>query len=330
MTAFVFPEWELPEANTLSIATLEIDDEFRVASFPSSVREAFGKVQGTPSRWDIAVSAAIEHGIRDPNVLANIAFYLHHPERLRGEGGVGLPISRAERGYERLRDEWLAWHLNVTEMLKSGARGSGKNRGGQRPAGSILFNHPFIAPKQRGVPFAVGALRPFFPVQTSKNHRFGEVAYKDERGRFHGNASRAFMARRGSGARYHAGIDLYADPGDLVVAPETGTIVRRQTFYAGTGAILVETDSGVVLLLGETKMGGSTEFGVDTGSRVKAGQPLTRVGRSNTGSHMLHVETYTSGTIKNQPWYKSKGRPSNLLDPSDYFLRAKARLSGGS
>lgn len=183
--------------------------------------------------------------------------------------------------------------------------------------------YPYPPPASRGVPFAGGSA-PYWPIQASNNRRHGQVGYKDVNGKWHGNMARAFRASRGS--RHHAGIDIYANPNDVVVAPEDGVVVGRQTFYAGTGAMLIETDSGIVVLLGETKMGGAGEFGVDIGTRVKAGQPVTRIGRSNSGSHMLHFETYTGGTRKNSPWYKSGGPPPNLLDPTDYLLRAKARM----
>ena len=199
-----------------------------------------------------------------------------------------------------------------------------KNGDGDGAATGTFGDYPYPPPINRGVEFARGGARPFFPVQSSRNQRFGQVAYKDVNGSWHGNMARAFKANRGG--RYHVGIDLYADPGDVVVAPEDGTVVGRQTFYAGTGAMLIETDSGVVVLLGETKMGGADEFGLAIGSRVAAGQPVTRVARSTSGSHMLHVETYRPGTTKNYSWYKSSGVPSAVLDPTDYFLRAKAHL----
>lgn len=192
----------------------------------------------------------------------------------------------------------------------------------------IFGDYPYPPPIDRGVEFARGGARPVFPVQSSSNRRFGQVAYKDVNGQWHGNMARAFKASRGG--RYHVGIDLYADPGDVVVAPESGTIVGRQTFYAGTGAMLIATDSGVVVLLGETKMGGADEFGLTEGSRVTAGQPVSRVGLSNSGSHMLHVETYRPGTTTNHSWYRSSAMPSEVLDPTDYFLRAKAHLEGAA
>ncbi len=185
--------------------------------------------------------------------------------------------------------------------------------------------YPWPPPASRGVPFAGGAARPFFPIESSTNRRFGVVSYRDLNGKWHGRASRAFKASRGS--RFHAGIDLFANPGDIVLAPEDGVVVGRQTFYAGTGAMLIELDSGIVVLLGETKMGGADEFGVTKGSRVRAGQPVSRIGLSNTGSHMLHFETYRAGTTKNIPWYKGRSNPPPaLLDPSDYLLRGRARL----
>lgn len=177
-------------------------------------------------------------------------------------------------------------------------------------------------PIDHGVPFAEGG-RPIWPVDPrSSNPSKWVVSYKDTAGTWHGRASRAFKASRDE--RYHVGIDLFANGGDVVVAPESGIVVGRQPFLNGTGAMLVALDSGIVVLLGETKMGGAEEFGVDVGSHVQQGQALTRVGVTNAGSHMLHLETYGLGTTHNSPWYKNRPRPGNILDPTEWLLTARA------
>jgi murein DD-endopeptidase MepM/ murein hydrolase activator NlpD len=185
--------------------------------------------------------------------------------------------------------------------------------------------HGGATPVDRGVPFAGGG-QPIWPLHPDSQHpqRY-TVSYKGADDRWYGRASRAFMASRDS--RYHAGVDLFANAGDLVVAPEDGVVVGRQPFLNGTGAMLVALDSGPVVLLGETKMGGADEFDVDVGTRVQRGQPLTRVGLTNAGSHMLHLETYAAGTTHNFPWYKSRPRPPQLLDPSEWLLTARANTA---
>lgn len=190
--------------------------------------------------------------------------------------------------------------------------------GSSRPAQS----HGMEPAKDRGVDFAIGG-RPIWPIHPSSRHASKyTVSYKDAAGSWHGRAARAFKADRGS--RHHAGMDLFANAGDVIVAPEAGTVVRRQTFYKGTGAMVLELDSGLAVVLGETAMGGAGEFGITTGTRVQRGQPLTRVGLSNDGSHMLHLETYRSGTTTNSRWYKGDAAPPNLLDPTEWLLTAKA------
>ncbi len=192
---------------------------------------------------------------------------------------------------------------------------------GQRGKGRV-GTHPFAKPKYRGAPFAVGG-NPVWPIHPSSRH-WGEydVSYQDVTGKWHGRAARAFRWSRDG--RWHAGVDLFANAGDVVVAPEDGVVVGRQTFLNGTGAMMVQLDSGLNVLLGETRMGGAEEFGVRVGSRVKRGQWLTRVGETHAGSHMLHLETYQCCPTTNEPWWKARGRPDLLRDPTDWLLRAKA------
>jgi murein DD-endopeptidase MepM/ murein hydrolase activator NlpD len=193
--------------------------------------------------------------------------------------------------------------------------------------------HPFPKPAFRGVPFAEGG-SPIWPIAASStNARKYEVPYKDVSGKWHGNAARAFKAARDG--RFHCGVDLYANGGDILLAPEDGVVVGRQTFLHGTGAMLIQLDSGIVVLLGETKMGGAEEVAREynqpiakIGARVRKGQPVTKVGVTTNGSHMLHLETYRKGTTENFPWYRDKPVPAALLDPTDWALKAKASVSG--
>jgi murein DD-endopeptidase MepM/ murein hydrolase activator NlpD len=159
------------------------------------------------------------------------------------------------------------------------------------------------------------------------------VPYLDTQGQWHGNSSRAFKASRDG--RFHAGIDLYANAGDVLVAPEAGVVVGRQTFLNGTGAMLIQLDSGITVLLGETMMGGAEEVArrynaqpVVVGSRVRAGQPVTVVGKTDNGSHMLHIETYTCCPTDNDPWYVGRPPPKLLRDPTDWLLRAQGAHPG--
>jgi murein DD-endopeptidase MepM/ murein hydrolase activator NlpD len=182
-------------------------------------------------------------------------------------------------------------------------------------------------PRQvKGIPFAQGGKRPYWPVLSSSS-RGDEVAYQDVYGDFHGNWARRFGAPRDD--HTHVGIDLYANDGDEIVSTENGIVVGTQTFHLGTDAILVQTDSGIVVLYGEVAPWSWKKYGLQVGSRVSAGQPIARVGcmvgePPNCESHMLHLETYVAGTTKNKRW-TGGSPPPEILDPSRYLLRASQR-----
>ena len=188
--------------------------------------------------------------------------------------------------------------------------------------------HPYPPPKNRGVPFAESPTQPLWPIQAdSTNKRMYEVAYRDVNGKMRGNGARAFKARRANGARYHAGIDLYADAGDVVVAPEAGVIVADQNFLnsiPGKDAMLIQGYSGTTILLGEIVAKSFRDFGLEIGSRVERGQPVARVGLTQKGSHMLHFETYTQGSNRNRSWRQGRVPHPTLRDPTVYLLRARA------
>lgn len=178
-------------------------------------------------------------------------------------------------------------------------------------------------PRQTQVAFAEGDPAPWWPIASTSHHRrMWEVAYKDVYGKWHGNMSRSFMASRDG--RYHVGIDLYANAGDPVLAPEDGTVVGIQTFFHGTCAMMIQGDSGVTILLGEIKCGSQHDFGVGVGMRVVKGQAVGRVGLASGGSFMLHFETYACCPTQNSPWYRSNRPPLLVRDPTDYLLRARA------
>lgn len=182
-------------------------------------------------------------------------------------------------------------------------------------------------PRQQAIaPMAKGDPCPRWPIQSSRNPRWTEVAYRTDRGGIEGNAARRFLASRSDGERHHVGIDIYADPGDLVVSTESGRVVGIQPFYSGTWALLVQTDSGPVTLYGEIEKNSWRQFGIEEGSRVRRGQALARVGLMDSGSHMLHFEMYQRGITKNQRWYVGRKNPG-LLDPTDYLLRARESVT---
>ena len=153
-----------------------------------------------------------------------------------------------------------------------------------------------------------------------------------------GYSGRAFAAKRvdSRGERNHAGVDLFAREGDLVVAPEDGRVLAILPFNAGTWAVYVRSvlDDRVVNL-GEVEKLSWREFGVAPGQVVKLGQPLARIGRQTRGSTMLHLETYGVDAIADELLVESiragalrlggEVAQAWLRDPSGYLLEAARR-----
>jgi len=75
--------------------------EFRVDSLPAKVQELFKK--GSP--WLQALDEAILSGIKDLNILADVIFFIQHPERIKD--GIGELIDqKKDKEFIRLRAEW--------------------------------------------------------------------------------------------------------------------------------------------------------------------------------------------------------------------------------
>ncbi|TPV95535.1 MAG: DUF333 domain-containing protein [Myxococcales bacterium FL481] len=135
----------------------------------------------------------------------------------------------------------------------------------------------------------------------------------------------AFGAARKGGQRHHAGVDIIAPRGAVVVAPEAGSVVATQRFNGPNAhALLLQTVTGPVILLGEVEPDSWADFGVDVGSQVERGQPVARVGVNPGGSTMLHFEMYREGTTRNHQWWQGRPEPSELLDPTVYLETAAA------
>lgn len=148
--------------------------------------------------------------------------------------------------------------------------------------------------------------------------------------RVYTHGGKAFGASRAAGKRNHAGVDILSPRYALVVAPEAGAIVATQGFNGPNAhAILIQTDSGPVILLGEVEPDSWREFGLSIGSRVAKGSPVARVGINPGGSTMLHYEMYRQGTRRNYSWPASAAAPAALLDPTAYLsLAAGSPLPG--
>lgn len=116
--------------------------------------------------------------------------------------------------------------------------------------------------------------------------------------------------------RRHAGVDLFARPGDLVVAVEDGRIVGFYPFLrARTGemsyALLVD-HGAFVANYGEVREASLRNRGLSIGDTVGAGSVIADV--SDTAQ--LHFEIYTPGTTRNQSWRHGAPQPDRVRDPT--------------
>ena len=178
-----------------------------------------------------------------------------------------------------------------------------------------------IAPLSTGkATFAEANDAIYWPIRT-KSHFGRTVSYLGEDGQDFGNGARNFLAKRGNG-RAHVGVDLYGDSGDVVVAIEPGTIKNWYFFYEGVYALFVQCDSGLVINYGEVDGHSMKEFKLAVGDKVQAGQPIAKIGKMSSGSHMLHLEIYPQGTGMNHRHYfkDGDGELGKWRNPSQYLL----------
>lgn len=207
--------------------------------------------------------------------------------------------------------------------IASGSKGGGsRSKGGvlQNPGGAMKalgIEKKYYPRMQFKIPFAGGSGSPSWPIKTNHSKKF-IVSYQTIANDIMGNGARRFLAGRGQ--KYHAGIDVYASNGDVVMACESGTIVNLYYFFHDAWAMIVQCDSGLVINYGEIKAKSWKEFGLSKGSRVRKGQPIARIGRMSGGSSMLHFECYRKGTKKNHRYFG--GDPGPLLNPTYYLLLA--------
>jgi phosphatidylserine/phosphatidylglycerophosphate/cardiolipin synthase-like enzyme len=87
---------------------------FRLDQLPTAVQQAFKK-PGSDA-WRAAVREAINAGVVDPRVLADLMFFMQHLERM--SAGVGKLIDKKEDDFVKLRAEWLLYFTIVTKILK--------------------------------------------------------------------------------------------------------------------------------------------------------------------------------------------------------------------
>ena len=183
---------------------------------------------------------------------------------------------------------------------------------------SILPVEPLAVPEGKPVPFAPPPEPGSYWPVVSSNAKGREVAFQGTDRKYQGNSSRRFLASRTDGDRYHAGIDLYANHRDPIVACEDGTIVNFYHFYRSTYALLVEGRNKVINY-GEVEKDSLTGNKLKIGDKVRAGQVIAFVGKMHRSS-MLHFETYTIGTRSNKRFKVGGTAPKELLNPTRYLL----------
>ena len=99
--------------NHLADSVYPEENEFQLKRLPPKVQSVFGQGSGS---WRVAVAEAIDAGFRDPNVLADLVFFMHHPERMAA--GVGKSIDQKEPDFVKLRTDWNQYRGIVTNLLK--------------------------------------------------------------------------------------------------------------------------------------------------------------------------------------------------------------------
>jgi len=92
------------------------ENEFRLNRLPAKAQQHFSK--GGAS-WRDAVAEALAAGIRNPNDLADIIFFMQHPELM--SSGVGKPISRNDSEFFKLRAEWELYRTIAKRRLTPSA-----------------------------------------------------------------------------------------------------------------------------------------------------------------------------------------------------------------
>lgn len=189
-----------------------------------------------------------------------------------------------------------------------------------------------VDPKSTGAALFAPATGLYWPVRNPKSHYGRAVSYigSDNKGYGAGKGAggRNFLAGRpadGNPDRFHAGIDVYGDHHDVIVACEAGEVVNMYPFYPTPDALvwclIVQHDSGVVINYGEVDPASLKKYGMKKGVKVAPGQPIAEVGRMVQDS-MLHFETYPAGTKANISYKKSQGEAflKNYFNPTQYLL----------
>jgi peptidoglycan hydrolase-like protein with peptidoglycan-binding domain len=242
----------------------------------------------------------------------------HDSERVLIAETGGIPNPTYRTGQEAFEDEEMSFESEdeeaETQILEIA------------PPPIPVIKQPLPVPPGDPVPFAppppIGS---YWPVRTRHKYR-RLVSYKAVDGTIVGKG-RMFLANREGKRdnkvvpRWHVGVDLFANVGDVVVACGDGKIVGFAFFYPAksgqrTYQLLIE-HSGVVVNYGEVTGDSLDKNGLRIGMPVKAGQPIGFV----SDTSMLHFETYVKGATHSYRWFKDARKPPpQLLNPTKYLL----------
>jgi len=122
----------------------------------------------------------------------------------------------------------------------------------------------------------------------------------------------------------HTGVDIYCQPGSMVVAVESGVVKNIEVFtgpkadspwWRETKAVWVEGKSGVVVYgevnpsvkIGDKIHIGDTVGHVQTVLLVDKGLPMA----------MLHLELYSTKMSETVWWRHGEEKPDSLIDPTE-------------
>jgi murein DD-endopeptidase MepM/ murein hydrolase activator NlpD len=112
--------------------------------------------------------------------------------------------------------------------------------------------------------------------------------------------------------RHHVGVDLFARPGDAVIAIEAGEMLGFYPFLrARTGEMsyaLLIAHAGYVANYAEVR----DPPLVGVGDTVSAGQRIALI--SDTAQ--LHFESYAPGVTRNRSWAHGATQPAGVIDPT--------------
>lgn len=203
------------------------------------------------------------------------------------------------------------------------------------PPAAAPWAGPGVDPKPNGTALFAPPSGLYWPVRNPKSSYGRAVSYlgADNKGYGFGKGTsdRHFLAGRPAGGndRFHAGIDVYGDHHDVIVACEAGTVVNQYLFYPKdnplVSCLIVQHDSGVVINYGEVEPASLKKYGMKKGVRVQPGQPIAEVGRMVHDS-MLHFETYPSGQTHNISLKQEKASSllRSIYNPTQYLLALAA------